>query len=88
MAMSHLHKLGAFEILLWKLLASVIVVGNKSTITKFLSQTHLCLVFLLQPSICLIILLVTVVPPEDFLLSRNIHEKPTRRSEANAVYSS
>jgi hypothetical protein len=29
-----------------------------------------------------------VVPPEDFLLSRNIHEKPTRRSEANAVYSS
>ncbi|CAM6077021.1 unnamed protein product [Sphagnum tenellum] len=41
MAMSHLYKLGAFEILLWKLLASDIVDGDKSRITKFLSQTHL-----------------------------------------------
>jgi hypothetical protein len=40
-AMSHLYKLGAFEILLWKLLASDIVDGDKSRITKFLSQTHL-----------------------------------------------
>jgi DnaJ family protein C protein 13 len=37
MVMSHLYKLGAFEILLWKLLASDIVDGDKSRIIKFLS---------------------------------------------------
>jgi hypothetical protein len=55
-AMSHLYKLGAFEILLWKLLASDIVDGDKSRITKFLSQTHLLQVFLLQLAFCLILL--------------------------------
>ncbi len=65
-AMSHLYKLGAFEILLWKLLASDIVDRDKSRITKFLSQTHLVQVFLLQLAFCLILLLATVVPLGDF----------------------
>jgi hypothetical protein len=69
MAMSHLYKLGAFEILLWKLLASDIVDGDKSRITKFLSQTHLLQVFLLQLSFGLIILLVPLEDcfPETFM---------------------
>ncbi len=40
-AMSHLYKLGAFEILLWKLLAGDIVDWDKSRIAEFLSQSHL-----------------------------------------------
>ncbi len=39
--MSHLYKLGAFEILLWKLLAGDIVDWDKSRIAEFLSQSHL-----------------------------------------------
>lgn len=40
-AMSHLYKLGAFEILLWKLLSGDIVEWDKTRIAKFLSQCHL-----------------------------------------------
>jgi hypothetical protein len=76
MAMSHLYKLGAFEILLWKLLASDIVDGDKSRITKLLSQTRLLQVFLLQLYFCLIILLVTVVPLEDFCFPETFMRNP------------
>jgi DnaJ family protein C protein 13 len=76
MAMSHLYKLGAFEILLWKLLASDIVDGDKSRITKFLSQTHLLQVFLLQLAFCLILLLVTVVPLGDFFFPETFMRNP------------
>jgi hypothetical protein len=75
-AMSHLYKLGAFEILLWKLLASDIVDGDKSRITKFLSQTHLLQVFLLQLAFCLILLLVTVVPSGDFCFPETFMRNP------------
>lgn len=40
-AMSHLYKLGAFEILLWKLLAGDVVEWDKTRIAKFLAQCHL-----------------------------------------------
>jgi DnaJ family protein C protein 13 len=87
-AMSHLYKLGAFEILLWKLLASDIVDGDKSRITKFLSQTHLLQVFLLQLAFLSNSSIGDSGAFGRFLLSRNIHEKPTRRSDPNAVCSS
>ena len=45
-AMSHLYKLGAFEILLWKLLAGDIVDWDKIRISKFLAQSHLLQVVL------------------------------------------
>jgi DnaJ family protein C protein 13 len=40
-AMSHLYKFGAFEILLWKLLDGDVVEWDKTRIAKFLSQCHL-----------------------------------------------
>lgn len=40
-AMSRLYKMGAFEILLWKLLAGDIVQNDKAQIAKFLQQSHL-----------------------------------------------
>ncbi|CAM6112927.1 unnamed protein product [Calypogeia fissa] len=40
-AMSRLYKMGAFEILLWKLLAADIVENDKVLIAKFLQQSHL-----------------------------------------------
>jgi len=39
--MSHLYKLGAFEILLWKLLDGDVVDWDKTRIAKFLAQCHL-----------------------------------------------
>lgn len=40
-AMSHLYKFGAFEILLWKILDGDVVEWDKTRIAKFLSQCHL-----------------------------------------------
>lgn len=54
-AMSHLYKLGAFEILLWKLLAGDIVDWDKIRISKFLAQSHLLQVFLCDCSTLLVL---------------------------------
>jgi hypothetical protein len=40
-AMNRLYKLGAFEILLWKLLAGDLTDANKSSIVGFIRQSHL-----------------------------------------------
>lgn len=44
-ALSHLYKLGAFEILLWKLLDGDVVDWDKTRIVKFLARCHLLQVF-------------------------------------------
>ena len=40
-AMNRLYKLGAFEILLWKLLAGDLTDADKSSIVGFIRQSHL-----------------------------------------------
>lgn len=58
-AMSNLYKLGAFEILLWKLLDGDVVEWDKTRIAKFLAQCHLLQVsFSLGPTRYLFLLIV------------------------------
>lgn len=40
-AMNHLYKLGAFEILLWKLVAGDLADTDKASIVAFIRQSHL-----------------------------------------------
>ena len=64
-AMNRLYKLGAFEILLWKLLAGDLTDADKSSIVGLIRQSHLLQV--IGNHIC------TYIPVFYDLLSKGLH---------------